>query len=106
MLIGRRSVLGGIAGAACMPLFLKSVVAEAAGANDMIVVAVGLNGGNDGLNTVIPLRQYGLYSALRTPPLGGGATLAFPEGELAATRFDSSPTIAASHATEFAFAPT
>jgi uncharacterized protein (DUF1501 family) len=106
MLIKRRSVLQGIAGAACTPLFLKAFAAEAAAANDTIVVAVGLNGGNDGLNTVIPLKQYAQYFALRTPPQGGGATIAFPRTELAATTFDSSPATAASHATEFAFAPT
>jgi uncharacterized protein (DUF1501 family) len=105
MLIKRRSVLQGIAGAAVTPLFFKGLAAEAAGASDTIVVVIGLTGGNDGLNTVIPLPHYGAYSALRTPPQGGG-TLAFAESTLAATAFNSSPSTAAAHATQFAFAPT
>jgi uncharacterized protein (DUF1501 family) len=42
---------------------------------DPIVVTVSLIGGNDGLNTVVPLRQYGRYRALRP-------YLAWPRGWL------------------------
>jgi uncharacterized protein (DUF1501 family) len=104
MLIKRRSVLQGIAGAACTPLFLQGLAAEAASVNDTIVVVIGLNGGNDGLNTVIPLKQYGAYSALRSPALAGGS-IAYPEPQLSATAFDSTPAHAANQSTEFAFAP-
>lgn len=104
MLIKRRSVLQGIAGAACMPLFVKSLAAEAASANDLIVVVIGLSGGNDGLNTVIPLQQYGNYYNLRTPPQGGG-TIAYAEASLQATAFDSSYKVLAAQATQYAFAP-
>jgi uncharacterized protein (DUF1501 family) len=34
-------------------------------AGDPVVVVVTLNGGNDGLNTVVPLRQYGRYREMR-----------------------------------------
>ena len=104
MLIKRRSVLQGLAGAACTPLFLRGLSAEAAGTNDTIIVVIGLNGGNDGLNTVVPLKQYSAYATLRTPPLGGG-TLAYSQAQLQLTAFDSSPTTAANNATQFAFAP-
>ncbi|MBN8822691.1 MULTISPECIES: DUF1501 domain-containing protein [unclassified Spirosoma] len=33
--------------------------------NDRVLVLIQLNGGNDGLNTVIPLDQYGAYQAAR-----------------------------------------
>jgi len=104
MLIKRRSVLRTIAGAACTPLFLEAMSAEAASGNDLIVVVVGLNGGNDGLNTVIPLKQYGLYNALRTP-VGSGGTIAYPLAQLSLTAFDSSPTHTPNQSTEFAFSP-
>jgi uncharacterized protein (DUF1501 family) len=104
MLIKRRSILQGIAGAACTPLFLRSLSAEAASANDMIVVVVGLSGGNDGLNTVVPLTQYGEYAKLRTLP-GGGGSIAYTEASLAPNAFDSSYKTPASASTEYAFAP-
>lgn len=44
-------------------------------AQDPIVVTVSLIGGNDGLNTVVPLRQYDRYRALRP-------TLAWPREQL------------------------
>jgi uncharacterized protein (DUF1501 family) len=45
-----------------------------ASGSDTAVVAIFLDGGNDGLNTVVPLSQYGRYSDLRP-------TLGLPEGE-------------------------
>ncbi|MFM7156808.1 MAG: DUF1501 domain-containing protein, partial [Bacteroidota bacterium] len=38
---------------------------ELADCDERILVLVQLNGGNDGLNTVIPLDQYGLYQSAR-----------------------------------------
>jgi uncharacterized protein (DUF1501 family) len=104
MLIKRREVLRRLAGAACTPLFLEAMSAQAASASDLIVVVVGLNGGNDGLNTVIPLKQYGLYNALRSPA-GSGGSIAYTEPQLSLTAFDSNPAHIASASTEFAFAP-
>ncbi len=37
-----------------------------ADANDRVLVVIQLNGGNDGLNTVIPLDQMGVYKKIRT----------------------------------------
>jgi len=37
---------------------------------DHILVVIQMSGGNDGLNMVIPLDQYGAYQAARTPPTG------------------------------------
>jgi uncharacterized protein (DUF1501 family) len=104
MLIKRRSVLKSLAGAACTPLFLEAMSAEAAAANDLIVVVVGLNGGNDGLNTVIPLKQYGLYNALRSP-VGSGGSIAYSQAQLALTAFDSTVSHVPSASTQYAFAP-
>ncbi|HEV7348537.1 DUF1501 domain-containing protein [Telluribacter sp.] len=43
--------------------------------NDRVLIVIQLNGGNDGLNTVIPLDQMGLYNNLRT-------TIAIPENKV------------------------
>ncbi len=104
MLIKRRSVLKSLAGAACTPLFLEAMSAEAATAGDLIVVVIGLNGGNDGLNTVIPLKQYGLYNALRSPA-GSGGSIAYSQSQLALTAFDSTVSHIPSASTQYAFAP-
>ena len=42
--------------------FMKAMQ-SLADANDRILVVIQLNGGNDGLNMVIPLDQYSTYSA-------------------------------------------
>jgi uncharacterized protein (DUF1501 family) len=104
MLIKRRSVLRGLAGMACTPMLLKAISAEAASSGDVIVVVVGMNGGNDGLNTVIPLQSYGQYAALRTSA-EGNTQLVFSEAALAATAFDPNPATPAGSATTYAFAP-
>jgi len=104
MLIQRRSVLKSLAGAACMPIFLEALSAEAAAANDTIVVVIGLNGGNDGLNTVIPLKQFAAYNALRSPA-GSGGSIAYSQAQLSLTAFDSTPAHAPNQSTQFAFAP-
>ncbi|MVM41827.1 DUF1501 domain-containing protein [Spirosoma sp. HMF3257] len=45
---------------------VQSLVGTTALASDRVLVIVYLNGGNDGLNTVIPLDQYSLYNGLRS----------------------------------------
>ncbi len=47
--------------AAFSPLMLQSC----AGVSDRVLVLVRLIGGNDGINTVVPLDQYGAYASLR-----------------------------------------
>lgn len=102
MLIKRRQILQGLA---CTPLMMRSLAAEAAAANDTIVVVVALNGGNDGLNTVVPLTQYAAYNALRSPA-GAGGSIAYLRPQLSATAFNSNPATAPASSTQFAFAPT
>ncbi len=62
---------------------VQSLMKTDALAKDRVLVIIYLNGGNDGLNTVIPLDQYSQYSALRSNiaipqasvlPLGDGST--------------------------------
>lgn len=69
----RRSATG-VVGLGLTPSLLANGVlgsSRGGGASvaDPVVVAIFLNGGNDGLNTVVPLRQYGRYRDLR-PRLG------------------------------------
>lgn len=45
---------------------VRSLLSTQALASDRVLVIIYLNGGNDGLNTVIPLDQYSLYSGLRS----------------------------------------
>ncbi len=45
---------------------VQSLLQTSAAYTDRVLVIVYLNGGNDGLNTVIPLDQYSAYSALRS----------------------------------------
>jgi uncharacterized protein (DUF1501 family) len=47
-------------------LLVQSLLNTTALASDRVLVIVYLNGGNDGLNTVIPLDQYSLYTGLRS----------------------------------------
>ncbi|TDB68231.1 DUF1501 domain-containing protein [Arundinibacter roseus] len=54
---------------------VKALKHTTAAFNDRILVIVYLNGGNDGLNTVIPRDQYGTYQALRS-------NIAIPEEEI------------------------
>jgi uncharacterized protein (DUF1501 family) len=62
--------------------------AAGSGSNDKIVVTLNLFGGNDGLNTVIPVSQYGRYRDLR-PQLG----------------IDQNQLLALNGTTDFAFNP-
>lgn len=54
---------------------LAAATPRGRGAGDLVVVVVTLIGGNDGLNTVVPLRQYDRYRELRP-------TLAWPREAL------------------------
>ena len=62
---------------------IQSLMKTDALAKDRVLVIIYLNGGNDGLNTVIPLDQYSQYNALRSNiaipqasvlPIGDGTT--------------------------------
>jgi uncharacterized protein (DUF1501 family) len=52
-----------------------ATMAGASSALDRVLVLIQLSGGNDGLNTVIPLDQYAAYQSLR-------ANIAIPEGHV------------------------
>lgn len=105
-MLTRRHILKGAGSLAAAPLFLNAFSAEAAGF-DAIVVAILLSGGNDGLNTIVPLSQYDAYVKLRSPVANPPAKLvmAYTQDQLAATRFDANPATDAASATQFAFAP-
>ena len=62
--------LGTAASAATLMPFEVSAILESAGLKNCDftnrkLVLINLNGGNDGLNTVVPINQYDLYSDLR-----------------------------------------
>jgi uncharacterized protein (DUF1501 family) len=68
----RRSAMAalglGMAGGAADPAFAQPAPAATTGAaadGPPVVVVITLDGGNDGLNTVVPLGQYDLYRQLR-----------------------------------------
>ena len=105
-MLNRRDIMRGIGGLAVAPLFMHSMSAEAATSGNTIVVAILLAGGNDGLNTVVPLQHYGDYFTLRTPaPPPQGLALAYTQAALAPLAFDANPATPPSQATQFAFAP-
>ena len=54
---------------------VQSLLGTQALAGDRVLVIIYLNGGNDGLNTVIPLDQYSLYTGLRS-------NIAIPQGSV------------------------
>jgi uncharacterized protein (DUF1501 family) len=95
---------------------VQSLMKTDALAKDRVLVIIYLNGGNDGLNTVIPLDQYTQYSNLRSNiaipqasvlPLGDGSTGLHPSmtglqqmhanGKLAVVHSVSYPTPSYSH---------
>jgi uncharacterized protein (DUF1501 family) len=105
-MIRRRTVLRGLGGIAMAPMVLQSLAAKEAQGSNTILVCIMLTGGNDGLNTVIPLPQYGNYYTLRTPAAPPpGLALAYTQSQLAALAFNANYTTPASQATQFAFAP-
>jgi uncharacterized protein (DUF1501 family) len=105
MLIKRRHLLGSLAGIGMMPLFTKTLAATET-SSEMILVVIYLGGGNDGLNTVVPLPQYADYAKLRTPATPpSGLALAYPQDQLQLLAFDANWRTPALSATEYAFAP-
>jgi uncharacterized protein (DUF1501 family) len=106
MLIKRRHVLGSMGGLAVTPLFANAMAAAETGANGTILVCILLSGGNDGLNTVVPLPQYNYYYKLRTPaPPPPGLNLAYAQSDLQLLAFNSDYTVPPLSATEYAFTP-
>jgi uncharacterized protein (DUF1501 family) len=106
MLIKRRHVLGSLGGMAMVPLLFESLLANESSGNNTILVVIYMSGGNDGLNTVVPLPQYGEYYKLRTPgDPPPGQNMAYSLDDLSLLAFDSNPSIPPLSATEFAFAP-
>jgi uncharacterized protein (DUF1501 family) len=104
-MLTRRHLLRSAGGLAMAPMFFNALMAEESNtaASDTIVVTIYLQGGNDGLNTVIPLTQFKAYTALRTPAAPPpGLALAYTEAQLEPTVFDTTP--AGTNST-FAFAP-
>lgn len=106
----RREFLSGLRGLAVSPLFLHSFAAEATTASNLILVIINLSGGNDGLNTVIPLSQFKQYTTLRRPatPPSANLTLNYSLSQLqnAGTVFDSKFSTPSISASEYAFNPT
>lgn len=100
----RRFLCGATATTLAMPAFLRSLNAEAAG--NTILVSILLDGGCDGLNTVVPLAQYGRYSDLRKIP-GTTTYLSVLESDIAAagTAFEANYTVPAAQAVNYAFHP-
>jgi uncharacterized protein (DUF1501 family) len=107
MLIKRRHVLGSMGGLAVTPLFSNAMAAaETGGSNNTILVCILLSGGNDGLNTVVPLPQYNYYYKLRTPSTPPpGLNLAYSLSDLQLMAFDSDYTVPPLAASQYAFAP-
>jgi uncharacterized protein (DUF1501 family) len=105
-MIKRRHVLRGLGGVAMAPTFFQTLAAEESSDGGPILVCIMLAGGNDGLNTVIPLTQYSNYAKLRTPATPPqGLALAYTQAALAPLAFDPNPATSPADATQFAFAP-
>ena len=97
--INRRTLLQRLAGAAMLPMAMRTMGAEAAAASGTILVVIDLVGGNDGLNTIVPLNsaQYGQYALLR-PSVG------LPLANLK-LRFDANSQVAVGSGQTYAFNP-
>ena len=65
-------------------------IAENQAGNGNVLIIVELGGGNDGLNTIVPLKQYATYASLRT-------RIAIPQGQVlplyGSNTFQGSPTM-------------
>ena len=106
MLIKRRNVLGSLGGMAMVPMLFETLMAKETSGNNTILVCIYLSGGNDGLNTVVPLQQYSQYYKLRTPGTPPpGENMAYTLDDLSLMAFDTNPAVPPLSATEFAFAP-
>jgi uncharacterized protein (DUF1501 family) len=107
----RRDILNGLKGLAVTPLFMRGMAAEATtlANGGLILVVINLAGGNDGLNTVIPLSQFKAYTTLRRPaaPPTVDLTLNYTLSQFqqAGTVFDSNFVTPSLSASEYAFAP-
>ena len=79
VLINRRSLMKRLAGAAMLPMVVRTMAAEAAAASNAILVVIDMQGGNDGLNTIVPITtaQFGAYAALR-PHIGLSSSVLAP----------------------------
>ncbi|MEN9282241.1 MAG: hypothetical protein RL594_1176 [Bacteroidota bacterium] len=76
--LSRRSFIARATGAVTLPMILNGLPLQAfdgpvlhdlynvEAETDRVLVLVQLNGGNDGLNTVLPLKDYSTYQKLRT----------------------------------------
>ena len=65
----KRAACGAVGLTVIEPLLSRQAGSALAAAGDKIIVVVNLFGGNDGLNTVIPLKEYARYRQMR-PHLG------------------------------------
>lgn len=106
MLIKRRQVLSGLGSMGLAPLLCSSLAHAEDTGDQLILVVIYLQGGNDGLNTVIPLKQYGSYYNLRTPATPPqGLNVAYAESDLELLAFNSTPSTPPLLSNEYAFAP-
>ncbi|HVQ28704.1 MAG TPA: twin-arginine translocation signal domain-containing protein, partial [Vicinamibacteria bacterium] len=65
----KRAACGAVGLSVMEPLLSRQAGSALAAVGDKIIVVVNLFGGNDGLNTVIPLTEYARYRQMR-PHLG------------------------------------
>jgi uncharacterized protein (DUF1501 family) len=61
----KRAACGAVGLTVFEPLLAKGAGAALAAAGDKVLVVVNLFGGNDGLNTVVPLKEYDRYRQMR-----------------------------------------
>lgn len=106
MLIKRRQLLSGIGGMMAGSMCTHALRAAETSSSNLILVAIYLSGGNDGINTVIPLQQYGQYVKIRTPGTPpAGQNMVYELDQLQDLAFDPNPATPALQASNFAFAP-
>lgn len=93
----KRFLCGATAMGLSMPLLMRSLEAQAAASNSILVV-VQFDGGNDLFNTVVDQSRYGRYHDLRS-------NIALAQADLAATAFDRNVATPPAAATQFALHP-